>query len=78
MRHPPGNHAGEPPGGRDEVALPDRRATPGSHGACVLHRLERETAHFLMLTRWEPYAAIHAFASDDIGAASTPVSTTMT
>ena len=60
------------------VALPDHRATPGNRGAWVLHRVERKTAHFLLLTRWEPYAAIRAFASDDIGAASTPVSMTMT
>ena len=44
-------------------------ATSGNKGAYALHRVEGDTAHFLMITFWESEEAIHAFAGDDISVA---------
>lgn len=51
------------------VALPDYRSSPGNQGAYALHRIEGDTAHFLMVTFWESEAAIRAFAGNDISVA---------
>jgi heme-degrading monooxygenase HmoA len=48
------------------VAIPDYRSTPGNQGAYALRRIEGDTAHFLMITFWEPEEAIRAFAGPDI------------
>ncbi len=42
--------------------LPDYRATPGNHGVTVLRRAEGEVTHFLLITHWESWDAIAAFA----------------
>jgi len=49
-----------------EVAIPDYARTPGNKGAFILHRLESDAAHFIMLTFWESLDAIKAFAGDDV------------
>jgi Antibiotic biosynthesis monooxygenase len=54
---------------RRTVAIPDYCSTPGNKGAHALRRMERDTAHFLMVTFWESEEAIRAFAGDDISVA---------
>ncbi len=51
------------------VAIPDYQATPGNLSALALHRIEGDVAHFLMVTQWESYEAIEAFAGKDISVA---------
>ncbi len=51
------------------VAIPDYRSTPGNLGALALHRIEGDVGHFLMVTQWESYEVIKAFAGKDISTA---------
>jgi len=44
------------------TGLTDYRATPGNQGVTVLRRVQDGVAHFQLLTFWESYAAIQAFA----------------
>ncbi len=50
-------------------AIPDYRATPGNLSAEALHRIDGDVAHFLMVTQWESYEVIKAFAGEDISIA---------
>ena len=47
-------------------AIPDYRSVPGNISVQILERSEGETTHFVTLTLWESFAAIRAFAGDDI------------
>ncbi|WP_324678277.1 antibiotic biosynthesis monooxygenase [Hymenobacter sp. GOD-10R] len=47
------------------TGLPDYQRTPGNQGVHVLRREENGVAHFQLLTFWESYAAIKAFAGED-------------
>lgn len=49
----------------ERTGLPDYRATPGNRGVQVLRRTEGGRAHFLLITLWESWDAIRAFAGDD-------------
>lgn len=49
-----------------DTGLSDYQQTPGNRGVHVLRRAEGETTHFLLLTFWESWDAIRAFAGDDI------------
>jgi heme-degrading monooxygenase HmoA len=49
----------------EATGLPDYRRTPGNRGVYVLRRVEGEVAHFLLLTLWESWDAIRAFAGDE-------------
>ncbi len=49
-----------------ETGVPDYRGTPGNRGVFVLRRAEGEVAHFLLLTLWDSWDAIGAFAGDDV------------
>lgn len=51
------------------TGVPDYRGTVGNLGVHVLRRIERDRAHFLLLTFWESYDAIRAFAGDDLSRA---------
>ena len=51
------------------TGIPDYQATPGNRGLQVLRRQEGERTHFLLITLWESYAAIRAFAGEAIEAA---------
>ena len=42
--------------------LPDYRATPGNRGVTVLRRTDGDVTHFLLVTEWESWEAIAAFA----------------
>jgi heme-degrading monooxygenase HmoA len=49
-----------------ETGLKDCRAVPGNRGVQVLHRTYEGKTEFLLLSLWESYAAIRAFAGDDL------------
>jgi heme-degrading monooxygenase HmoA len=48
------------------TGLPDYEATPGNRGVYVLRRSAGGVTDFLLLTLWESYEAIRAFAGDDL------------
>lgn len=48
------------------TGVPDYRATPGNRGVYVLRRVEGVVAHFLLLTLWDSWESIRAFAGDDV------------
>lgn len=50
----------------ERTGLPDYRATPGNRGVQVLRRTEDGRTHFLLVTLWESWDAIRAFAGDDL------------
>ena len=50
----------------EQTGLPDYRATPGNRGVRVLRRTEGHVVHFLLVTFWESFDAIRAFAGDDV------------
>jgi heme-degrading monooxygenase HmoA len=52
-----------------ERAIPDYSETPGNLAVYLLRRDEGEITHFITLTHWESFDAIHAFAGDDISRA---------
>ncbi|MEW5931638.1 MAG: antibiotic biosynthesis monooxygenase [Gemmatimonadota bacterium] len=49
----------------ERTGLPDYRATPGNRGVQVLRRTGDGRTHFLLITLWESWDAIRAFAGDD-------------
>ncbi len=49
-----------------ETGLKDYRAVPGSRGVQVLRRTYEDKTEFLLLSLWESYEAIRAFAGDDL------------
>lgn len=65
-------HGMVPAGRADDYAqylartgIPDYRNTEGNRGVYVLKRIEGKRAHFLLVTLWDSYDAIKAFAGDD-------------
>ena len=46
--------------------LRDYRATPGNRGVTVLRRADGEVTHYLLITHWESWAAIAAFAGGPV------------
>jgi len=48
------------------TGVPDYKATPGNRGVYVLRRVEGDVAHFLLLSLWDSYEAIRAFAGEDV------------
>ncbi len=49
----------------DRTGLADYRATPGNRGVFVLRDVHGATAEFLLLTLWDSWEAIRAFAGPD-------------
>lgn len=49
-----------------ETGVPGIRGTPGNRGCYVMRRTDGDRAHFLMISFWDSYEAIKAFAGDDI------------
>ena len=49
-----------------ETGLKDYRAVPGNQGVQVLHRTSEDKTEFLLLSLWESYEAIRAFAGNDL------------
>jgi heme-degrading monooxygenase HmoA len=48
-----------------ETGLKDYRAVPGNQGIEVLRRTYEDKTEFLLISFWESYEAIRAFAGDD-------------
>lgn len=46
--------------------LPDYRSTAGNRGVTVLRREDGEVTHFLLITQWDSWAAIAAFAGEPV------------
>ena len=49
-----------------ETGVKDYQAVSGNRGVQVLHRAFEGKTEFLILSFWESYAAIRAFAGDDL------------
>ena len=49
-----------------ETGVKDYRAIPGNRGVQVLRRTYEDKTEFLLLSIWESYEAIRAFAGDDL------------
>ena len=49
-----------------ETGLKDYRTIPGNRGVQVLRRTYEGKTEFLLLSLWESYEAIRAFAGDDL------------
>ena len=49
-----------------ETGIKDYRAIPGNRGVQVLRRTSEEKTEFLLLSLWESYEAIRAFAGEDL------------
>ena len=49
----------------NRTGLADYAKTPGNRGVFVFRRDEGAVTHFLLLTLWESYDAIQAFAGPD-------------
>ena len=49
-----------------ETGLKDYRAVPGNRGVQILRRTYEGKAEFLLISLWESYEAIRAFAGEDI------------
>lgn len=47
------------------TGVADYKSTPGNQGVYVMRRIEGGLAHFLVLTLWDSWEAITAFAGDD-------------
>lgn len=50
----------------EKTGLPDYRATPGNRGVYALRRTEARVEHFLLVSLWESWEAIRAFAGEDL------------
>jgi heme-degrading monooxygenase HmoA len=50
----------------EETGLKDYAATPGNRGVWMLARDEGEQVEFMMLTLWESWDALRAFAGEDV------------
>ena len=48
-----------------DTGLQDYEQTSGNRGVYVFRRVEGSVAHFLLLTLWESWEAIRAFAGSD-------------
>ena len=49
-----------------KTGLKDYRAVPGNRGVEILRRTYEGKAEFLLISLWESYEAIRAFAGEDI------------
>jgi heme-degrading monooxygenase HmoA len=47
----------------------DYRKTPGNLGVHVLRRVERDRAHFILISYWDSMEGIRAFAGSNVEAA---------
>ncbi len=48
------------------TGVPEYKATPGNRGVYVLRRMDGPDAHFLLISLWDSWDAIRAFAGDDV------------
>jgi heme-degrading monooxygenase HmoA len=50
----------------NQTGVPDYRATPGNRGVFVLRRIDKDVAHFVLISLWESLDAIKGFAGVDV------------
>ncbi len=50
----------------EESGVKEYRRTPGNRGVYVLRRVAGDRADFLLISLWDSYDAIRAFAGDDL------------
>jgi heme-degrading monooxygenase HmoA len=48
------------------TGVPEYRATPGNRGVLVLQREEAERAEFVLISFWDSFDAIRAFAGEAV------------
>jgi heme-degrading monooxygenase HmoA len=48
-----------------KTGLRDYSSIPGNRGVWVLRRVQQETVEFTLISLWDSYDAIRAFAGDD-------------
>ena len=48
------------------TGIRDYKVTRGNRGVYVLRRIEKDNAHFLLISLWDSMESIKAFAGDDI------------
>ena len=48
------------------AACPTTARPPGNRGVTVLRRADGDVTHFLLITHWDSWAAIAAFAGDPV------------
>ena len=51
------------------TGIPDYRAIRGNEGVNILHTVEDERAHFLLISYWDSWESIKNFAGEDINKA---------
>lgn len=51
------------------IGVRDYKATPGNLGVHVFRRIEKDRAHFVLVSYWESLDAIRKYAGDDVEAA---------
>ena len=49
-----------------DTGLGDYRGTPGNRGVYVLRRREGDVVHYDLITLWDSWASIRAFAGEDV------------
>lgn len=49
----------------NKTGLPDYRATAGNRGVWVLCRVQEDTAEFTLVSLWDSYESIRAFAGPE-------------
>ena len=49
-----------------QTGIPDYKATPGNRGLHVLRRADGDRVHFLLISLWDSYDSIRAFAGEEI------------
>lgn len=48
-----------------QTGIPDYKATKGNLGVYILQRIEEDKAHFQLISLWESFEAIKAFAGPE-------------
>lgn len=53
----------------NKTGIPDYKSTDGNLGVDILTRTEKGEIHFLLISYWESFEVIRAFAGEDINKA---------
>ena len=48
----------------NKTGVTEQRGTPGNHGSMVLRRVDGDEAEFLVVSLWESWDAVRAFAGE--------------
>ena len=52
-----------------ETGIVDLKATPGNRGTLLLRRTDAEEAEFVLISLWDSFESIKAFAGEDVDTA---------